>query len=523
LKSHLPFSLIKAIMFRLQFRFLTIACILENAVAANLGSWGPTVQFPIVPVAVAIVPETGKLLTWSAYSAKTFEVGKSGITQTAIYDPATGTVTQVTVSNTNHDMFCPGISMDFSGRVIVTGGDTAAKTSIYNPSTNAWIAASDMQLPRGYQSSATISDGRVFTIGGSWSGGRFRKDGEIYNPTTNTWSNLTGCLVSPMLTKDHQGLFRQDNHAWLFAWKNGSVFQAGPSQAMNWYGTKGKGTVVAAGLRGTDTDAMTGISVMYDAVAGKIFSAGGSPSYQDSEATRNAQVITIAAPDTAASVLTINIMWRARAFANAVVLPTGEVFITGGQTYAVPFSDGNATMETEMWNPVTTKFIKMATNPTPRTYHSVALLMPDATVFGGGGGLCNTCATNHFDGQFYSPPYLFQADGVTPAVRPIISVVSGGGSKSNSVPVGGIIAVTLSLSPGSATTTFSLIRLGSATHSINTDQRRVPLTSKNVGTDGLKYTVQLPADPGVVLPGYWYLFVMVNGVPSKATIMLVTL
>jgi galactose oxidase len=41
-----------------------------------------------------------------------------------------------------------------------------------------------------------------------------------------------------MLTADKAGVFRQDSHGWLFAWKN----VAGPSKAMNWYGTTGSGS-----------------------------------------------------------------------------------------------------------------------------------------------------------------------------------------------------------------------------------------------------------------------------------------
>jgi len=50
-----------------------------------------------------------------------------------------------------------------------------------------------MKIPRGYQASATLSDGRMFTIGGSWSGGWGGKNGEVYNVTSNTWSLLPGC------------------------------------------------------------------------------------------------------------------------------------------------------------------------------------------------------------------------------------------------------------------------------------------------------------------------------------------
>jgi galactose oxidase len=43
-------------------------------------------------------------------------------------------------------MFCPGMSLDALGRAVVTGGDDAAKTSSYNPPTNAWIADANMNV-----------------------------------------------------------------------------------------------------------------------------------------------------------------------------------------------------------------------------------------------------------------------------------------------------------------------------------------------------------------------------------------
>ncbi len=113
-----------------------------------------------------------------------------------------------------------------------------------------------MQIPRGYQSQVTISTGEIFVIGASWSGGQGGKNGEIYAPGANTWTLLPGCPVAPMLTADAQGIFRADNHGWLFAWSDGNVFQAGPSAAMNWYGTADGGSQVGAGTRASDTDSM---------------------------------------------------------------------------------------------------------------------------------------------------------------------------------------------------------------------------------------------------------------------------
>jgi galactose oxidase len=508
-------SLRRVIMALFKSLLLLAACLSspKTTHAANLGQWGPTIKFPLVPVAAALLHDTGELLVWSSYSTNTFEIDKSNMTQTVIYNPADSSVSEITITNTGHDMFCPGISMDFQGRVIVTGGDTAPRTSIFNSTTQTWISGPNMNIPRGYQASTTLSDGRIFTIGGSWSGGYGGKNGEVFDPSTTIWSLLPGCPVAPMLTADAQGIFRQDSHAWLFAWTNGYVFQAGPSKAMNWYSTTGNGAQSAAGLRANDTDAMTGTATMYDAVAGKILTLGGSSDYQNSYATANAHIITLGSPNTTTSVTPINPMWYPRAFSNAIVLPDGNVFIVGGQSYAVPFSDANSSMVPEMWYASTSEFVMMATGPTPRNYHSVGLLMPDGTIFSGGGGLCGSnCTTNHFDGQFYSPPYLFLADGVTKATRPVVASIS-----SSAVRVGDSFTVVME----SAVSTFAMVRMGTSTHTVNTDQRRVPLTPE---VSGLSYTLTLPSSPGVMLPGYWMMFALdSNDVPSLAKNMLITL
>ena len=305
------------------------------------------------------------------------------------------------------------------------------------------------------------------------------------------------------------GVYRQDNHGWLFGWKNGSVFQAGPSMAMNWYGTAGSGSQTAAGLRASDTDSMNGNAVMYDAVNGKILTVGGAPNYQDSYATANAHIITIGNPGTIPTVTTISSMSYTRAFANGVVLPDGTVFITGGQAYAVPFTDTTAVMYPELWNPISQKFTVLDAMAIPRTYHSWALLLLDGTVINGGGGLCGDCTTNHYDAEIYSPAYLFNPNG-SPATRPVITSVSA-----SSVTVSGKFTVVMN----TAVTSFSLVRYGSATHTVDTDQRRIALTPS---ASGLTYTLTVPSDPGIALPGYWMLFALSSaGVPSIASTILI--
>ena len=476
---------------------------------AGVGAWSPTVDIPLVPVSAGLQHDTGKLLLWSSYAPNTF--GKGGLTQTATYDPTSAIVSQMTVTNTGHDMFCEGLSADFVGRFIITGGSNAPKTSIYRPSIDAFEVGPTMKISRGYQSQTTLSDGRIFVIGGSWSGGQGNKNGEIYRPSTNTWTLLPGCPVAPMLTNDKQGVYRADNHGWLFAWKGGSVFQAGPSRGMNWYGTTGDGSRNTAGLRATDNDAMNGNAVMYDAVNGKILTLGGAPDYQDSTATNNAHVITIGNPGTIPTVVKVASMAYARAFANAVVLPDGKVFVAGGQVFAKPFSDNTAQLIPELWDPATLKFTAGAPLAVPRTYHSVGILMADGTVFVGGGGLCGGCATNHFDAQVYSPPYLFTSGG-SRASRPVINSISAATVK---------VGDTFTATTNRAVTSFALVRYSTTTHTVNTDQRRIKITPT---ASGLTYTLRVPSDPGISLPGYWLLFALDGaGVPSVAKTVRLTL
>ncbi|KAK9385598.1 DUF1929 domain-containing protein [Lipomyces mesembrius] len=124
----------------------------------------------------------------------------------------------------------------------------------------------------------------------------------------------------------------------------------------------------------------------------------------------------------------------------------------------------------------------------------------------GGGGLCGTCSSNHFDAQIYTPQYLLNGDG-TSSSRPSITSVS-----SASVVPGNTITV----NTNTAISAMSLIRYGSATHTVNTDQRRIPLTLMFAGTNS--YQVTIPNDYGIATPGYWMLFAMdLQGHPSVAT------
>ncbi|KAJ9646383.1 hypothetical protein H2199_002432 [Coniosporium tulheliwenetii] len=269
------------------------------------------------------------------------------------------------------------------------------------------------------------------------------------------------------------------------------------------------GGVSAAGRRSDDDDAMCGVAVMYDASQGQILTAGGSKTYVHNDARKRTYIITLNDTNFNSTVTLFNApdMGHPRIYHSAVVLPNGETMVVGGRTHGEIFKDGpEAVLEPEIYSPTANSWTRMASHSIARSYHSFALLLPDATVLAGGGGLCpSNCDFNHFDAQIFTPPYLITSSGGL-ATRPRIVKTSA-----PSVLAGG----RLTLNTDSAIVNASLVRYGSATHGLNTDQRRIPLKPMSTGAN--QYDVIIPRNTGIVIPGYWMLFVInAQGVPSKA-------
>lgn len=484
----------------------------------KLGAWGPTLDLPVVPAAGA-QEATGQVMLWSSWDEDEFHSTPGGKTAMSRWDFRTNTVSKRVVTDTHHDMFCPGIAIDGTGNMVVTGGNDAAQTSLFNATSDLWEPAEAMNTERGYQAQTTLSDGRVFVIGGSWAGGsNIEKNGEVYDPSSKRWTPLPGAKVGPMLTDDMEGPWRADNHGWLFGWKNNTVFQAGPSVSMNWYTVEGEGDVHSAGIRLEDEDSMSGNAVMFDAVEGKILTFGGSPDYDKSPAHANAHVITLGdalgKPDVQPAGKDGQ-MHVDRVFHTSVVLPDGKVFIHGGQTFGIAFNEENVQFTPELYDPETNTFQQLQKNNMIRVYHSVSILVPDGRVLTGGGGLCGNCSANHYDAQIYTPPYLLTETGEE-RKRPTFR---------SSIPRKASPGGTIRFMTTNRVETASLVRISSASHTVNTDQRRIPLEVEDKFFDA-PYPiaeVTLPKDPGVLIPGHWMFFVMDEfGTPSIAKTILIT-
>ena len=207
----------------------------------------------------------------------------------------------------------------------------------------------------------------------------------------------------------------------------------------------------------------------------------------------------------------------ARYHHNHTILADGSVLITGGTTD----NDGNVPVyPTELYDPgsnppTTMTRATLAPSPTPRMYHSSALLLPDGRVLsmGGQGG---DPVVNQQNGDFFYPPYLFDdadnliSDSQRPAAQAAVSP--------SLVGTGATFTVT-GVTPGTGASNIvkaSLIRPASVTHANNFDQRYLPLVFNwNASTN--ECIVTSPSFAEEAPPGYYMLFfVNDQGHPSKA-------
>jgi hypothetical protein len=186
-------------------------------------------------------------------------------------------------------------------------------------------------------------------------------------------------------------------------------------------------------------------------------------------------------------------MHYARQHANAVLLPDGTVLVVGGGQsglYQKPVKPP------ELFNPESETWTLLARQTAPREYHSTAVLLPDGRVLSAG----MDYGKWRRKGEVYSPPYLFK--GPRPAIT----------SAPASIAYGSAFAIA---SPDAADIRkVALLRAGSATHSVDFEQRYVALAFS--AGDG-RLSIQAPAAGAVAPPGWYMLFVVnAGGVPSTA-------
>jgi hypothetical protein len=333
-----------------------------------------------------------------------------------------------------------------------------------------------MAWGRWYPTTTTLANGEAVTIAGRDQNGLPVKVPEVW--TGSGWRKLTGATRAlPYYPR-------------TFLAPDGRVFYAGENGGTLFLSTAGTGSWTLSNRRLYGTRDY-GSAVMYR--PGKILYVGGG------RTTNTAEIVDLNQS---------NPVWRwtnpmrfRRRHLNATVLPTGEVLVTGG-TSGTGFSDENAAVfASELWDPATGAWRTLASNSVIRVYHSTALLLPDGRVLLTGSGDA-TDATNHYNAELFSPPYLFK--GARPTISSAPTAVGYGQSFLLGTPT------------PSAITRVTMVRLGSVTHAFDSNQRFNELTFVRT-TGGL--TVTSPGSRNIAPPGHYMVFVLNGaGVPSTAKI-----
>ena len=408
-----------------------------------------------------------------------------------LLDPVTGqTLQQFTVS---WDMFCNAMVLLQDGRVLIDGGTIqydpfhgAANASLFEPSISTFSDVQPTLHGRWYPSLLTLADGRVMTFSGLEESGGTNLAVEFYTIGSG-WSTTYNANWTP------------DLYPRLHLLPDGKVFYSGAQTKSRLFdpSTTTWSSVIAttnySGIRTYGTSVLLPLSPANNYDPKVIIMGGGNPS------TASTEII-----DMGSSVPAWQYgppMSQPRIEMNAVILPNGKVLALGGSLYDE--QNSTASLNADLYDPVSNTFSSAGVYVYPRLYHSVALLLPDGTVWSAGGNP----SRGHYVPQqeIYKPSYLFNPDG-TAATRPTVTSAPSSISYSSAFTV---------QTPDSANVSkVVLVRNGNVTHAFGMDQRLVELSfTPDIGS----ISVTAPPNGNIAPPGYYMLFILNNsGVPSIA-------
>ena len=451
-----------------------------------VGQWqtlGQTV--PINPIHAALLRTGRVLIVAGSENDPTVTTYRA-----TVWDPVTGAFATQSIP---WDLFCNAMTFLPDGRVLTVGGNLQYNpfrgirtTTVFDPATEQFSQVQDMAHGRWYPSSVALADGRTMTFSGWLETGGTNEAVELYTLPSGWGPELLAPFTPPL-------------YPWLHLLPDGRVFESGPQIDSHVFNpaTQTWTTDVAETLY--PNERTYGSSVLLplrpsEGYRARIMIMGG-----DNPATDSAEIIDLSQP--AAAWRALPPMSAPRIQMSAVLLPTGKVLALGGSSQNNVGS--TASLNADLFDPNTETWSPAGRMARPRMYHSVALLLPDATVWVTG----SNPEQGSYDGtiEVYRPAYLFAPNGA-PAARPSISAAPAAVGYNASFPV---------TTPNAADiASVALVRAGSSTHAFNFEQRVVNLSFT---ASGGVLTLTSPPNANIAPPGYYMLFLINSaGVPSQA-------
>jgi|GEM_PF-2240518 len=423
------------------------------------------------------------------------------------------------------DLFCCGHSFLADGQLLTAGGTRAFANEVpgphhphfpglrdawrFDPATLTWNRVALMNPEPGrtvgggrwYPMLVTLANGHILAMSGhplEDDSRHTNNSPEIYSPVSNTWT-----LATPS-----DPAHEMEYYPRLHVLPNGEVFCATPlSSGRNQRFNPNLGTWTDVCQRPSDNIywgfATTSILLPLrpsDNYRPRVLLCGGQqPQLLDLGAA------TPGWTPTSARKLNAPNSPRRRNL-NAVILPTGEVFICGGVS-ADNNADTSRVLEAELYNPATNTWTTLPAAAATRNYHSVALLMPDGRVWTAGG---NVNAQQSFPApgvdnrelriEIFEPWYHGRTD------RPHITALPD--------TIHSMQDFLVRSGAGETISQVVLIRAGSCTHAFDPDQRYVELAFTRRG--GNRLNVKAPPNNNIAPPGNYLLFLINSAsIPSE--------
>ena len=472
---------------------------------ANVGQWSTLPYLmPINPVHAALLANGQVLVVAGSGNCPPSQAGcpsgppygPSNNSGALLWDPNSGTITQFSLS---WDMFCNGMVLLQDGRALIDGGTIQydpfhgeLSVAAFDPATNLFSNLQNMAHGRWYPTVLTLGDGRVMAFSG-------------LNETGSTNTAVEFYTIGSGWSQQYPASWTPDLYPRLHLLPNGKVFYSGAQTTSKMFdpATTTWNTNVAntnySGTRTYGTSVLLPLTLASNYDPKVIIMGGNSP------ATNTSEIIDLGVP-TPAWQYGPN-MSEARIEMNAVILPDGSVLAVGGSVNDEDTS--TASLNADLLGPDPNSpgnyiFSSAGANAYARLYHSVALLLPDATVWLAGGNPQRGTYAQQM--EIYQPPYLFDSTGAL-ASRPSITSAPSSISYGNAFPVQTPDAATINR--------VVLVRNGTVTHAFGMDQREVELSFT---AQSGSLTVTAPPNGNIAPPGYYMLFILnSSGVPSVAT------
>ncbi|PLW12098.1 hypothetical protein PCASD_24199 [Puccinia coronata f. sp. avenae] len=474
----------------------------------------------------------------------------------ALYNLETNEVVPLSLKTNS---FCAGGSFLSNGTLLSLGGnapefqqgefgDANGLQSIrfYTPCDDGKCAINEygnikMTSARWYPTSIRLPDGSVMIVGGSTEGA-FRNSARINNPTieyyppkklgfTGKWPIFSPFLNRTLITNlfpivialptPDVVFMAANNDAMLYNWKTNAenALPAFPNGVRVTYPFTGSGVLLPLSPQNGYTP--------------EVLVCGGT-NLDDRLPVSSLRVSDPASAQCARMVLTdsgIQAGWKIeqmpspRIMPDLIILPDGKVMIVNGaKTGVAGYGNlvdkvGNSNADNPSLTPVLydpavpagQRFssVGLPTSTIPRLYHSVATLVPSGNIMIAGSNPNKDVSTAKYPTEYrvewLSPPYLNDPS------RPVISEAPSIANYKEQITVK-LAGTEKNLTNQGVEAV--LLDLGFVTHSVHMNSRLVKLHATLGPDNNNALQIVIPPSPEIYPPGYAWLHVLVNGIPS---------